>query len=179
MKQTLNKKTEYLCRIDNSLFATVTMNILFLFLSVSAFGILILDMNLANTTSIYAKTSIAILIALSMIYITYTSVYIGRRESFRFLAIVDDTIRIQNKKGDCVLIERKLQDITKIVVVNGIGGAIALVDNTGHFGKGVSFNSGEYIKLEYSKKKLQNIAKFLYNCPIEKRYTHKPDLWNI
>lgn len=99
-----------------------------------------------------------------------------------YLVIDCNTVRIENKKGDYVLAERNLQDIKKIVILHTPNNysttkTIVLVDDIGRFGKGLSTHSGEYIKLKYSKEKLENIQQFLPHCETQTKYGKKHQPW--
>ena len=176
MKHDLNT-TEYRCTTYHSRFGTVIFVIFFLLAYLSLIGIALLTENVKNSNPTFI-TVIVILIGLFFIYLLYDTIVLTRKLSFCYLVINNHSVRLENKKGDCVVVERKLEQIKKIVVTDGSGGIIALVDDVGQFGKGLPFDSGDYIKLQYTKKKLQNIVKFLPDCPLEIRHTHKPDVWN-
>lgn len=99
-----------------------------------------------------------------------------------YLVMDGNTVRIENKKGTYVLAERNLQDIKKIVILHTPNNysttkTIVLVDDIGKFGKGLSTHSGEYIKLKYSKKKLEYIQQFLPHCETETKYGKKHQPW--
>lgn len=82
--------------------------------------------------------------------------------------INNETIKLIGKKHrEDVNIERRIEDIQCIVVkLFRKVRSIVLVDNIGEIGYWAASQNGEFIKIQYSKKRLNEIKRFLPNCPV-------------
>ncbi len=83
--------------------------------------------------------------------------------------INDREVKLIGKKmGKDVCIERNIENIQRIVIkIFRKIKVIVLVDNIGKMGRLAASQNGEYIKIQYSRNRLNAVKKFLLNCPIE------------
>lgn len=83
--------------------------------------------------------------------------------------INDSEVKLIGKKlGKEVYIERSIENIQRIVIkIFRKIKVIVLVDDIGKVGRFAASQNGEYIKIQYSRKRLDKIKRFLPNCPIE------------
>lgn len=164
--------------LDNNQFKCKTHNTVAKMVAPAIVTLIIL---LGITCGIYFCNSKIIVYVLLFFMILFSATFCVLISAFIVLVRVyknchliadSNTIRLQDKKGYNVIVERKVQDIKKIVILNsqtafGEFSTIVLVDDIGEFGKGLFTKSGEYIKLQYNEKKLQNLRRFLPHCETE------------
>lgn len=183
MKRKVNLH-EYRCT-DNSRIVAPMLFLLLLTEMLTIWGVTIFNgknqLDFSNWKSLLTVMIFLYIGSILFICMFYINIKVIRTSQYCYFKINSETVSLANKSGD-ILVEHKIEDIIKITIVEiqGIYSPtfMALVDSTGEFGESGYTRSGEYIKLQYTPKRIKNIIKFLPDCPIEKREGTRNNLWN-
>lgn len=99
--------------------------------------------------------------------ITFSAYTVYKNKTCIF-TIDNSKITLKGKRrGENVNIERNHEDIKSIVIKTfNRSSTIVLVDTIGELGYYAASRNGQFIKIAYSKKRLNAIKSYLPNCPI-------------
>ncbi len=163
-----NKKQQFTCK-DNYLIEV--------YLGMLIFGILIgvsvifgVTYGVCNNYLMFVPGGLFLLIwflTLSIFSIVFSTYMLCKNKTCIF-SIDNSRITLVGKRyGENLCIERNIEDIKSIVIKSFRKyPSIIFVDTIGELGKSPKTLNGQFIKINYSKRRLENIKKYLPECPI-------------
>lgn len=166
-----SKSDEYKCINDNSIIALYVITLFMVLSSISiqiAVSVIWIDRG-----GFYLDGIICFLIFVVPLFLTSVLIYIkvlrGTRQGV--FKINKDYCELNFKfKGENIYVKRNLVEIKKIEIRDFSetrrAVSIVFIDNTGVLGEKALTKNGEYIKIHYTKKRLNEIKKYLPNIAV-------------